>query len=362
MSGILSDNLGRAGGLMKAAAVISAPVANNLLINGDMRIRQRPDVSNSTTAEYCLDRWRVSLWDGSAYPQHDIAQDTTVPSGSTFTHSMKLTIDAGDASLADAAIHVIQQYVEGSVADQLRFGTADAKTVTISFWIRSPVAGVHYVSIRNNGQDRGYPAPYTIADADTFEYHSVTIPGDTSGTWLTTNGIGLRVSWCFGAGVTYQGTASTWEGGNDFAASDQVNAVATSADVIYLTGCQLEVGDSASPFFHTNYQVELAKCQRYFEPIGHEALMGTAQSASTVGYSIKHRHMRANPTLTLKDTSPNVSNGAAGFTGSGGTLSAAISDPKGTFANLTGFSGLTAGQGIHDNGTSDPFLTLDAEL
>jgi len=270
----------------------------NLIINGDMRIQQRSDVSNSTTAEYCLDRWRVNLSDGSAIIQHDIAQDTTVPS-STFTHSMKVTIDAGDASIAAGAVHLIQHRIEGLVSDQLRFGTSDAKTVTISFWIRSPVTGVHYVSLRNSAFDRSYPAPYTISSADTWEHHSVTIPGDTSGTWLTTNGVGIRLSWCFGAGSTYQGTASSWEGANDVAASDQVNAVASSADVIYLTGVQLEVGATATDFEHRDIASELARCQRYFYRQSGSTHLATGVLVSTTnayGHMEFPVTMRATPT------------------------------------------------------------------
>ena len=276
----------------------------NLIINGDMRIQQRSDVSNSTTAEYCLDRWKVNLWDGSAYIQHDTAQDTTVPS-STFTHSMKVTIDAGDASIAAGAVHIIQHRIEGLVSDQLRFGTSDAKTVTISFWIRSPVTGVHYVSLRNSALNRGYPAPYTISSADTWEHHSVTIPGDTSGTWLTTNGVGIRLSWCFGAGSTYQGTASSWEGANDVAASDQVNAVASSADVIYLTGCQLEVGAAATDFEHRDYASELARCQRYTQVMGGDnvnEMFGSGFATSTSAFQTMHdlpTEMRAAPSGTF---------------------------------------------------------------
>jgi len=340
----------------------------NLIINGDMRIQQRSDVSNSTTAEYCLDRWKVNLWDGSAYIQHDTAQDTTVPS-STFTHSMKVTIDAGDASIAAGAVHIIQHRIEGLVSDQLRFGTSDAKTVTISFWIRSPVTGVHYVSLRNSALNRGYPAPYTISSADTWEHHSVTIPGDTSGTWLTTNGVGIRLSWCFGAGSTYQGTASSWEGANDVAASDQVNAVASSADVIYLTGCQLEVGAAATDFEHRDYASELARCSRYFERIGGDRAsqyisIGHTSATATCNIALPHRKKRSNPTVTVSGaTHFNVSqSGGANATTGMGTLTGQT-DVSQLVATVSGTPFDADGAAnFQGDGTTNHYIDIDAEL
>jgi len=281
---------------------------------------------------------------------------------------MKVTIDAGDASIAAGAVHIIQHRIEGLVSDQLRFGTSDAKTVTISFWIRSPVTGVHYVSLRNSALDRSYPAPYTISSADTWEHHSVTIPGDTSGTWLTTNGVGIRLSWCFGAGSTYQGTASSWEGANDVAASDQVNAVASSADVIYLTGCQLEVGATATDFEHRDIASELARCHRYCwvhdgakgATNSHIAFLHAINTTNAKGAIHPPAEMRATPTLTITGTIQGSVSGTLADTAP--TISGSGSQTIGL--NVTRTGGWSAANDIalitHD-GTGTKMI-FDAEL
>jgi len=236
--------------------------ARNRIINGDMRIDQRNAGASvtPTSLAYTVDRWAAAeQTDGSITVQ----RSTTAPAG--FANSLLVTVTSADASLGATQYAVIDQPIEGTNVDDLAWGTASAKTVTLSFWVRSSVTGTFGGSIQNSAQDRSYPFSYTISSANTWEQKSITIAGDTSGTWLTTTGTGLAVWFSLAAGSTYSGTSGAWGGALYFAPTSATNLLATNGATFYITGVQLEAGTVATPFERRSYGQELALCQRYYE-------------------------------------------------------------------------------------------------
>jgi hypothetical protein len=157
------------------------------------------------------------------------------------------------------------QAIEGFNIADLGWGAAGAKTVTLSFWVLSSLTGTFGGALRNSAANRSYPFSYTISAANTWEQKSITIAGDTSGTWLTTNGTGINLNFGLGVGSTYSGTAGSWAAGNYVSSTGAVSVVGTNAATWYITGVQLEVGTKATPYEFVTYSDQLAQCQRYYE-------------------------------------------------------------------------------------------------
>jgi len=252
--------------LAAGAALNNAPNSvgfRNRIINGDMRIAQRGTSATPTVGGYfTVDRWRfgqAASYAASLTPT--ISQSSTAPVG--FTNSFLYTNGTGAAPTSTQLIS-IDQYIEGLNCTDLGFGTANAATVTVSFWVRASVTGTYSVALTNSSIDRSYVATYTISAADTWEYKTLTIAGDTSGTWLTTNGTGILVRFPLGAGSNFQTTAGAWQAGNYYTTSATTNLTATTGATFYITGVQLEVGSVATPFERRPYGTELALCQRYY--------------------------------------------------------------------------------------------------
>lgn len=236
----------------------------NRIINGDMRIDQRnagASVAGSTSNPYTVDRWQSVSSLNSKYTIQQNAASVTPPTGYInylgATSSSAYSVLTGD-------YFALQQIIEGLNVADLAWGTASAATVTLSFWVRSSLTGTFGGSLTNNGSTRSYPFTYTISSANTWEQKSITIAGDTTGTWLTTNGVGIRVGFSLGVGATYSGTAGTWAATNYISATGAVSVVGTSGATFYITGVQLEVGTVATPFERRLYGQELALCQRYY--------------------------------------------------------------------------------------------------
>jgi hypothetical protein len=208
-------------------------------------------------------------------------QDTSAPVG--FVNSIKWTTTTADGTLTTTQQASIQQRIEGTNVSDLAFGTANAKTVTVSFWVRSSLTGTFGGSLRNSASDRSYPFTYSISVADTWEQKSVTIAGDTSGTWLTTTGIGLVVTWGLGAGPDRSGTAGAWNSNNNNTATGAVSVIGTLNATWFVTGVQLEVAPSATSFDYRPFGTELALCQRYYEKSYDEATTpGTSTEAGAL--------------------------------------------------------------------------------
>jgi hypothetical protein len=233
----------------------------NRIINGDCRIDQRNAGASvaSPSDTYTLDRFYSRQVGGGVA---SIQQSSTAPNG--FNNSLLFTVTTADSSIVTTDRYYIRQYIEGYNVADLGWGTASAQTITLSFWVRSSVTGTFGGSLQNDAVDRTYAFTYTVSSANTWEQKSITIAGDTSGTWLKTNGIGLIVQWSLGMGPTYLTTAGSWTAGNYLSATGSTNLIATNGATFYITGVQLEVGSTATPFERRMYGQELALCQRYY--------------------------------------------------------------------------------------------------
>jgi hypothetical protein len=236
----------------------------NRIINGAMVIDQRnagAAVSPAVDGTYYLDRWRTSLSVAGKFSIQQNAGAVTPPSGFInylgITSLSAYTVGAGE-------IFMVQQRIEGYNVGDLAWGTASAATVTFSFWVRSSLTGTFGGSL-TNGTGRSYPFTYTISSANTWEQKTVTVAGDTSGTWLTTNGLGLICAFGLGVGTTYSGTAGAWAGSVYYSATGATSVVGTNGATFYITGVQLEKGSTATSFDYRPYGTELALCQRYYE-------------------------------------------------------------------------------------------------
>ena len=243
----------------------SSALFRNRIINGDMRIDQRNAGAavtiNAATRTYGIDRWFGfgQATDGV----FTIQQDTNAPTG--FVNSTKITTTTADASVGASQYYLFGQSIEGFNIADLGWGTANAKTVTLSFWVYSSLTGTFGGSLTNNGNNRSYPFSYTISSANTYEQKTITIAGDTSGTWLTTNARGIDVWFDLGCGSSNIGTAGAWVGSGLYGVTGSVKLISTLNATWYITGVQLEVGSVATPFERRPYGTELALCQRYYE-------------------------------------------------------------------------------------------------
>jgi len=250
-------------GSITANAVTPSVNMKNRIINGAMVIDQRNAGASVTPTDqsYTLDRWSQFLSQASKLTIQQNAGSVTPPAGFTnylgVTSTAATTVGAGD-------FFNLYQYIEGFNVADLNWGTANAKTITLSFWVRSSLTGTFGGSLMNSSPNRSYPFTYTISAANTWEQKSITVAGDTSGTWLTTNGIGLRVLLGLGMGSNLTGPAGAWAGAAYYGANGATNVVSTNGATFYITGVQLEVGSTATNFDTRSYGQELLLCQRYY--------------------------------------------------------------------------------------------------
>ena len=237
----------------------------NRIINGAMVIDQRnagASVTQTTAYVYTLDRWASEASVTSKFTIQQNAGSVTPPAG--FSNYLGVTSSSAYSVGASDYFYIVQN-IEGFNFYDMNFGTANAKPVTISFWVRSSLTGTFGGAVGNSADNRYYPFTYTILSANTWTQASVTIAGDTSGTWVgATNGIGFKLRLSLGAGSTFSGTAGAWASANYVSATGATSVVGTSGATFYITGVQLEAGTTASPFEYRQYGTELALCQRYY--------------------------------------------------------------------------------------------------
>jgi hypothetical protein len=279
----------------------------NRIINGGMTISQgaagatiTPAVTSAYATNYPVDRFQVIV---GAASKLTTAQSSVAPTGFSFstliTSASAYTVGAGE-------VFVIRQNIEGFNTADLAWGTASAQTVTLTFWVRSSLTGTFGGSLQNSASNRSYPFTYTINSANTWEFETITIPGDTTGTWVgATNGIGIRVNFGLGVGATFSGTAGAWAGSDFDSATGATSVVATNGATFYVAGVQLEEGSAASPFEYRDYGTELALCQRYFYICGlfnfgtnayYQGYYGGSNAVWNIRYPVQ---MRATPVATI---------------------------------------------------------------
>jgi hypothetical protein len=271
----------------------------NRIINVAMVIDQSyagASSSSSSNNFYFLDRWFQNNNNGtSRFTVQQNAGSVTPPAG--FTNYLGVT-STGAYSITGSDIFSIVQRIEGYNIADLGWGTANAKTVTLSFWVRSSLTGTFGGSLLNSGASRSYPFTYTISTANTWEQKSVTVTGETTGTWLTTNGEGLNVYFSLGTVAAYSGTAGAW-GSSTYSATGATSVVGTNGATFYITGVQLEVGSTATSFDYRQYGTEFLLCMRYAQQIGQGAagrVGGTNYAELGLVYAVP---MRSGPTISF---------------------------------------------------------------
>jgi hypothetical protein len=343
----------------------------NRIINGNMLIDQRnagASVTPTVDPTYTLDRWQFSL---SAASKFSAQQSSTAPAG--FINSALIT-SLSAYSVPAGGYFMFNQPVEGLNVSDLGWGTASAQTVTLSFWVRSSLTGTFGGAFQNSANSRSYPFSYTISVANTWEQKSVTVAGDTSGTWLTTNGVGVMVRFGLGVGSTYSNTAGAWAAGNYSAPTGATSVVGTNGATFYITGVQLEVGTKATPYEMQIYSDQLAQCQRYYYKLTPGAslpwLAAATQNSNAYASVSFPVEMRTAPTVgdsaPTKVTSSPSGNQIAVFQSGYQTISGTVTvtSPNTRMAQLFigSIGGVAAGQGVTVDIGSGYYLTASAEL
>jgi hypothetical protein len=306
----------------------------NRIINGDFRIDQRNagasvTVTSTSAVTFAVDRTYGYGSVTSKFSMQRNAGSVTPPAG--FSYYLGAT-SLSSYTVGSSDLFVLGQTIEGLNVADLNWGTANASTVTLSFWVRSSLTGTFGGALRNDSDTRSYPFTYTISSANTWEQKSITVAGDTTGTWLTTNGAGLKLIFGLGVGSTLSGTAGAWAGASYQSATGATSVVGTNGATFYITGVQLEKGSTATSFDYRPYGTELALCQRYYEKTYNtDVAIGTATAVGRMAPSVTSDagnnastwwgfavEKRAAPTVTLYRSSDGVS-GSWNYERSGST-------------------------------------------
>jgi len=283
----------------------------NRIINGAMVIDQRnagASVAITTSDNYITDRFFGIVAANSKLTGQQNAGSVTPPAG--FANYLGMTVAAAaNVTVGASEVYAVGQQVEGFNMADLAWGTASASAVTLSFWVRSSVTGTFGGSLRNSAANRSYPFTYAISVSNTWEQKSVTIAGDTSGTWLTTNGIGIRLLFSLGSGATVSGTAGAWAAASYTSATGAVKLIETNSATWNITGVQLEKGSTATSFDYRPYGTELMLCQRY-------CCVFTSASANDtlpgLGIAYNTTHVISNVPLTV---TPRINNPTISYSG-----------------------------------------------
>ena len=345
----------------------------NLIINGGMSVSQRHSTSETTPGhtDFGPDRMRFDLSQSSKFK---VQQVTDAPAG--FSHSMKVTsLSAYSSGSSD--YFLLQNMIEGTDSARLRWGTSEAQTITLSFHVKSSLVGVHACGIRNNPYNRANTQTYTINNANTWERKTVTFTGDTSGSWNVDTNAGLKINFDLGSGSNFQAASTgTWLATNDFITTNSVKVVGTNAATWYITGIQLEVGDTATSFEHRSITDELIRCQRYcyaavadgsidnYAPLANGRFYNASDAQFNIFFPVT---MRYPPTLDSATTAAGTFfyNTGGGF---GGVEATTIALNERAYNSATvyaqGASGQTAGNGttLYSHDTEVAKLVFTAEL
>ena len=346
----------------------------NKIINGDMAIDQRNAGASAlvgvASPQYFVDRFGYQCSVTSKLTAGQNYGGVTPPAGFVYYLGAKVTTayatGAGD-------YFSLQQKIEGLNCTDLNWGTANAKAVTLSFYVYSSVTGTFGGVFQNSASNRSYPFTYTISVASTWELKTINVAGDTSGTWLTTSGIGMEIAWGLGVGSTYSGTAGAWAAANYISATGATNIINTLNATFYVTGVKLEVGSIATPFVSDDYALSFDKCKRYYQKYTYLAssyISGAWSESTTVGsFSYTYPIMRAAPSVSVPAAGNSTGQatfltGAGAFPAGYGTNAVSVVNPNNCRVVGSGYSGLTASAGtvFYGNSTTTSAITLDAEL
>lgn len=337
----------------------------NRIINGGMRIDQRNNGAAITPTgnQYSVDRFYLFMSQASKLTGQQNLDAVTPPTGYSSYLGVKI---AATATVGAADCFGLAQRIEGFNCVDFSYGTSQARTLTLSFWVRSSVSGTFGGAFQNDALNRSYPFTYTISNANTWEFKTITFVGDVTGTWTTSNATGFIVEWSFGAGSNFSGTAGAWNGNNNNSATGSVSLMGTLNATWYVTGVQLEVGSVATPFERRQYGQELALCQRYYFRYvtgtqGYSNFgLGYASSATNAFILIKNPvPLRVNPSsIDLSAASTFNYN-----YGSSPTLVANALGIDYTVLQLTG-SGMANGYGVplFGNNNTGAYIGVSAEL
>jgi len=353
----------------------------NLIINGDMSIAQRGTSFSPTGDAYVLDRFKLD-YAGSPAVRYTITQDTDVPTGQGFAKSMKFDVTTAEAS--PSATTRLWTRLEGQNLQQLKYGTSNAESLTLSFWVKSNLTGTFIFWLyQEDGSNRSISKSYTINSANTWEKKTITIDGDTSGQIDNDNGSALRVVWFLTADQSAYGTSSlqtSWGSYDSTAvATGQTNVGSSTSNEWYITGVQLEVGTSASDFEFLPHDVNLVRCQRYYQQLNQNgsngwctfsAIRNGSADVQNIGIPLPTPLRIGNPTVTKSSSSLMQAWDGDGYhiTSSGGSGSMTVpvnsgNDTPYLMLNTNGFSGLDHGGTVSWSivlGT--PSAEFDAEL
>ena len=293
----------------------------NRIINGAMGIDQRSAGASvsSINGKYLNDRWYCTSYNGTS----TAIQSSTAPTG--FVKSQLITNVTSTALGGANWTYTLSQAIEGHNIADLGFGTASASTVTLSFWVRSSLTGQYSVALANGlntGATRSYVANYTINVADTWEKKTVTIAGDTSGTWGSTTSAGIYVNFDLTSGTDFNTTANAWQAGAYMKTTGNATFNLTTNGTWYVTGVQLEVGSTATSFEYRPYGMELALCQRYFEVCGNGMMGAWGDGSSYASMQVLYKvTKRAGPTLSLSTSTPSADDiNSGGTSATGATI------------------------------------------
>ena len=345
----------------------------NIIINGDMSVAQRATSASSLTSSgyHALDRFRCVIVTAGTWT---ISQSTTVPSGQGFATSMKWDNTTADGSLGASDFVSVQQFIEGQNLQYLKKGTSSAESLTVSFWVRSNKTGTYILELKDNDNTRAISQSYTISSADTWEKKTLTFAGDTTGTLGNDNATSFRLILWLAAGSDYtSGTLSTsWESQtNANLAVGQVNLADSTSNEWYITGVQLEAGTSASDFEFLPKDVNLTRCQRYFQKsYDLDTTPGTATDTGvywTGGSSDSGNNVSFLPSYkTTMRSSPSVTGYARDGTSGEGSYFRSGASGNGTFAaHMYGQNSVSVYVNIgasYTAGTVAAHTTLTSEL
>ena len=360
----------------KVASGVLQPNFRNIIINGDMSQAQRTTSASSLTSSgyHALDRFNSGI---NSQGTWTISQDTTVPTGQGFAKSLKYDCTTADSSPASGDYVWLEQKIEGQNLQYLKKGTSSAESVTISFWVYATKTGTNILELLDKDNTRHICQSYTISSSNTWEKKEITFAGDTTGAFNNDNGESASLLFWLGAGSNYTSgsLATSWASFSGAAANravGQVNHADSTSNNFYITGIQMESGTAASDFEFLPVDVNINRCQRYFErttAVGASDnyvnfASGVVQNSSYCTYCFLWKtKKRANPTMSSTAASTFLNENGASYP-AGSSISFSQINKTSSQCDLNSSSGITLGRGclMKSNGTNDAYIDASSEL